>query len=932
MAQTQIPDSSQLLDTQVVTVSGPDGLTTQFVYDSETNSLYQQEGPVLIPSFHGSTHIAEDPVPIATTDTQGHMSSSDKAKLDALTQNRIGILGFNGAGFPDDGGFLQGDVILSSGSDQLAIERIGNVVRFTLRSSQQFCGCEECAQIFWIQDESDTSSIRPSSCAGRLPGLSGYGELKIYQLPDSTTFDPTNPLSTLNQKSFYPSLIFRRFSGLTSALGEYQLILERNSDTTTKVGWAMTPGSTGTPECVWFMGTDDDGEQIRFELLPEANPDILGLLIYKGHSLTSRRAVVTGYDSTVLSTNLYAMRFWDTLNTGPVGDEFNATNVWRYNNPENDPLDPSQPRSLVVDATVSLLPVGHLVDVWEFQVGETAGSRIVRRFFSERPPLNPQNVWSLSGLIRFGELLTARREVDPGDPSVLVASTEDVNDLRTVERSVWGITGFEDPLYLADDGEATDVSQGAMGVLQSDSITAIGSSDEDFPLPNVIITGAGATMSTDEFINKTLQFTSGVLTGQQFQVLTNSTDTYTVFGEIDGADVGDSFVIIAETMTFEPSGAAVNNQFVAEIDETLPGLVVSTSDPSIDTERPVYLWHRTNHKDIYLKALIGMPESSIFPPLDILLRAPGDSFDDVYVKVKRRGRITTGPWAGRYYIVVKGVHFRDLPASGVLRTLTGFIRDEVWAYDFKANWALTDDDGLMLVGDTENPFFFDEDVDAEDASAQAGLIDESVTVPGSTTVAQLLHADYNAPAARLEFSVNSTTEAESVQLQVRAGTLDMNEAYELNRSLDQQDDLVRGFTPGEFSSSQIFTQDGFITVGTETPGVDPEGFRVVSGGFATDGSDTTETELWNTLEIMYRGNQMWIWWNGLLIPPDPETSAALPTPVAVSTPYFPVTSDLEVGKVIFRLWPGAKMREIEIRDPNLGYTEFVNGQLTISSG
>jgi len=54
-------------------------------------------------------------------------------------------------------------------------------------------------------------------------------------------------------------------------------------------------------------------------------------------------------------------------------------------------------------------------------------------------------------------------------------------------------------------------------------------------------------------------------------------------------------------------------------------------------------------------------------------------------------------------------------------------------------------------------------------------------------------------------------------------------------------------------------------------------------------------------------------------------------PVAITTPYFQVTSPVEVGKLLMRLWPGTTLREIEIRDQAMSFNEFVHGQLELST-
>lgn len=921
------PKPDQLVDKQLVQVVGPDGIVTTYTYDLETQSLYARESQVIIPSMHGLTHVSSDPVPTATVDTNGLLSADDKAKLDALTQTRLGVLGFSGAGFPDDGGFLQGDIILAAGTEFISIERIGNVIRFTMDLPQQFCGCEECAQIFWVQDESDTASIRPPSCSGKLPGVNSYGELKVFLLPESTILNPSNPLPTLNQKNNYPALVFKRYDdAITPGLGEFEAVLSRNTNGTTNVGWAMTPGATGTPEAVWFMGKDDDGNQIRFDLLPNNEPDLLGALLYKGHSLTRQKAVVTGYSDTVLSTNVYELKFWDVLNAQPIGDNFTATNVWRYNNPENSATQLTDPRALVVDATKDVLPVGTLVDIWEFQIGESNGERLVRRFFTKDPGLTSGVLWGLTGAVRFGDLLTGRLEVNPGTAGEKTSYEENVSDIRTFEKDEWGITGFEDPLLLSDDGQGTDSD-----VLDGGTVASIEAQDDSLPEPNAVIELSATPTSPSTFFvageheGRTLEWTSGALLGQEFEILANDEHTVTVQGELTGVVAGDTFIIYYEVDTNEPSGVPINNQYVADVDPTIPGLHVVQTNPQADSERPVYLWHRANHGDFIMKALVGMPDASVFPPIDVLLRAPIDSFDDRYVKIIKRGQFTKGPYIGRHFVVVQGLNWSNLPQRGVLRSLTGLTRNEVWKFNTKLAFAKESDTAMVLISEDNVAYVFDEDFGIGTGSVSAG----TTTVPSNTTIAQLLHQDFNCPAVRLEFSVNSQTDAESVQLQVKAGILDMAEQYELDVSSGRLDDLVRGFTPGNHSVSKIHTQQGFIT-SIETPAAEPDAFKVYQGGFLPVPIDG-QTERFNELEIMYRGNQIWVWWNRLLVTPDPTESSGLSSPVVVNTPYFPVVSPTPIGKIGFRLWPGAIIRQVEVRDRLTHFNEFAYGQLTLIS-
>lgn len=1184
MTLSRIPPSNQLFDKEFIQVAGPDGIQTGFQYDLETKTLFAKESQIIIPSHHGITHVSSDPVPNATTDTPGLLSQDDKAKLDALTGTRLGVLGFAGAGFPDDGGFLQGDILLAAGSEFISIERIGNVIRLTVDIPQQFCACESCAQIFWVQDESDISSIRPPSCSGKLPGVNAYGEMKIYLLPESTLFNPANPIATLGQKINFPAMLFKRYpNAITPGLAEFDVILQRNPDNTSNVGWSFTPGSKGVPQCAWFMGKDNDGGQIRFDLLPNIEPNLLGALLYKGHTLTRQMGVITGYSTDVVATNVYNVTFWDVLGGQPVGDVFQATNVWRYNNPLNSPTDLSDPRELVVDGTKDLLPVGTLVQLWEFQIGTINGDRQVRRFFNSDPGLTSGVLWSLADAIRFGDLLEGRVEVAQGTTGERNACEGNLSDIRVPERSQWGITGFEDPLLLADDGRGTDPLEvnlgsacvgdfsgnspsflqpngtieladcdadptgsgfvpptpagppavtmgtaadfaafaysgisnatfpaaitGDMGIspatdaaitgfalvldgsgqfststqvigkvyapnysaptpakvltAQNDVLTAYndaigrpvdflnfnsgvldgqtltpgvykwttgvtlgagqtvtlnGGPGDTFIListgvistgaaSNVILAGgvqagniwwapismaigANATVNgvilssttismgsmailngralaqtaitidqstitqsivvppapptppdadidliaSNAFFHKFIKFTTGSLTGQVFEILHATTSggpfgTITIYGDLTGVGFGDAFTVFGESNNGQPSGIAINNQFVADDDPTLPGLRVVQTDPMSISERPVYLWNRRNHGNFMVRALVGMPEASqnLFPPIDILLRAPGDSHDDVYVKVIKRGQFLAGPFSGKFYVVVKGPQWRDMPQRGCLRTLTGLTRNENWRFNTKIGFAPQDDDGIILVSQDNTMYLYDDDFGVGSGSGPAA----PVTIPSSTTVAQLIHEDVTSQALRLQFSVNNQTTAESVQLQFRAGELSMCQPYELDISSGAIDDLVRGFTPGKFTVSQNYIQQGFIT-SIENPPVSVPGFKVYTGGFLPTPIDG-QTERFNELILMCRNNQLWVWWNRLLITPDPILNAALPTPVAINAPFFPINSAQPIGKVVFRLWPGATMRQVEIRDQLTNFNEFTFGQLKLTS-
>ncbi|MFA5767329.1 MAG: hypothetical protein WC919_05380, partial [Candidatus Paceibacterota bacterium] len=236
MPLTKIPLHTSLVDKQWIQVSGPDDIISGFAYDAETRSLWGRDSQISQIGIHGTSHISSDPIPTATCDTMGLMAADDKCKLDALTQMRLGIVGFQGGGFPDDGGWLQGDVILAAGSEFVSIERFGNVIRWTVDSPIPLsCNVETCASIFWVQDETEVASIRPPSCAGKLPGTSSYGEMKVYLLPESMIIDPADPATSLNKKTNYPSLIFKRYDdSVAPGVAEFEMVLKRTASNNTQ--------------------------------------------------------------------------------------------------------------------------------------------------------------------------------------------------------------------------------------------------------------------------------------------------------------------------------------------------------------------------------------------------------------------------------------------------------------------------------------------------------------------------------------------------------------------------------------------------------------------------------------------------------------------------------------------------------------------------
>lgn len=802
MPLTKIPPSTSLADQQFIQVTGPDNIISGFQYNRETRTLYAKESQVISQGAHGITHISEDLVPSATCDTPGLMSADDKCKLDALLRTRIGVLGFQGAGFPDDGGWMGGDIIFAAGSDFISLERIGNVIRFTVDAPVQLsCYCEVCAQIFWVQDETEVAAIRPPTCAGRLPGLDAYGDLKIYLLPENIVVDPTNPTVVLNTKGNYPSLIFKRYDNTaTPGLGEIALTLKRNPNNLSDavVGWFMTPGS-GLAECVWFMGDDSVGNRIRFDLKPNNVPTMLGSLLYKGHLLTKQMAVIVDYTPQALSTNQYVCRFWDVAGGAPVGNQFTATNVWQYNNPESSTTG-TNARALELDRTRDLLAIGTLVELWFYQVGTTAGTPIRRYFFSKKPESAPSNTWSIMGATQFGDILVARTETAHGGTGT-GSDAEEVSGIRDFEPSEWGITCLDNPLIL--------------------------------------------------------------------------------FGDV-------------ETAGPEPS-VELNDQHRAYIDTALPGLRVEAASGNTEpySQRPVHLWCRKAMGNMLATMHLGRPQTEGFPPYDVLLTAPVDNYDNVYLRVVGKGTFISAPG---YWVLVKGAHHKDLPTFGALRMLTP-PRNSIWQFDNKMVYPSLDDDAIAL-------------------SSTSGF-------PGEIgSVVELLHQDYNAPCVRVQFKtiVGST---DTVQLQFKVGMLDMTQPYEEDIGSVDIDDYVRGLSPG-YAVSAVYTQPGLYTGVGDRPVNEVDGFIVYEGGLVGPSQ-----EYWNELEIMQEDGHVWIWWNGLLVPPSPTLSAALPTPVSIATPYFPITLPLTYGKFGIRAFPGTKLRRMVVRAPGRAFSAYTPGQLEL---
>ena len=812
MALTQIPPVSQLNNAEFIRIIGSDNVVTGFIYDRQQRALFAQESQALMPALHGLTHVTTDPIPAATCDSPGLMAADDKCKLDAVVQTRLGVLGFLGAGFVGDGGWLQGDIILAAGTDFIHLERVGNVIRFVVDSAIPLnCAAESCLQLFWVQDESDVSAIRPPSCGGKLPGVNSYGELKVFLFPDSTIVNPANSLGALNNKGLYPSFVFQRYSNTISPnLGMAEMVLQRNpiNQMQAIVGWTMTPGD-GVAECVWYMGLDANGNLINYEFKP-TSPGMLNEILCQGNLLTKQMAVIVDYTPQVFTSNLYSIQMWDVLNSAPVGPVITAVNVWNFQNP-NGPTSGPSARALSLDFVVDLLPLGTLVDVWYFQVGQVSGSSINRYFFSKEPTLNANNLWNLVGGVDFGDIAQTMSQAEPGAgtgghkvQATYALATSDFED------SVWGFVSHDDPLLLYGNATSSNVHGG-----------------------------------TD--------------------------------GQYD-----------------------LNRQHRAVVDPSLPGLYVP---PSSGTEpfaqRPVTLWNRsTITQNCFIRAEIGQPTVNGFPPYDILFGTQVQSYRSQYLcvdAISAYGELTGS-------VVTSGASWNDLPRSGTLRVLWPAARRGLtWDYNEKFIAPLIGSKTDVCLADAYN----------------------GVQYPGAVgDVCELLHGEFGGNCVRLQF--NSHQDG-SVGLQFKVGVLGLENPYELAPQNRDTEDFVRGLRAG-YTVSSVYQQAG-VWDGVQTqPQVNVPGFGVFMGGLTGNPAN----ESWNILEIMVRFNQVWIWWNSLLVPPNPILSGALPYPMAVNTPYFPITQPLGYGKVAFKLWPGALARRFEVRAQPRQFSEYTYGQLAVS--
>ena len=573
------------------------------------------------------------------------------------------------------------------------------------------------------------------------------------------------------------------------------MVLKRdpNNLLQTEIGWAFTPGALGVPQMVWFMGKNDDGAQIRFDLDADVEPGLLGSLLFNGHLITKKMGVIIDYSNTVLTSNQYLVRQWSIDNNDAIGESFTARNVWQYLNPEN-PNGGENPKRLITDSTIDLLPIGTLVDLWAFKVGDVGGEPILRWYFSKRPHINPTHLWSLVGMQRFGDKLIARADSNPNTEGSFGAL--EVSDLRNLERSMWGLTDFDDPAILEP--------------------------------------GTGGTELT---------------------------------GDIE-------LVQVSKTI----------------IDPELPGLrIVTDPDTNSLSERPVWFWNRQNLKNSYLKIELGRPTVDGFSIYDIAFRSPIDENTNLFMLISSAGTID-----GLNFIRVVGVGYHEMPAFGSV-----YVGGVTFNYSRKL-FGLDSNNSVMLVADP----------------------DDNIDLSGSVgSLAKLLHQEYSGPVVRLVSSFNPITNL--LELQFKVGQLDMALPYE-GDAPGAVDDYIRGLREG-YAVSAIYSQAGLYSgVGTP-PSSSPEGFTFFEGGAQIGGE---LDEYWNTIEIMVRDQQVWIWWNRLLIPPNQALSANLPSPVNIDTPHVFIGST-EFGKSGCRLWPGNKIRRVELYTQSFVYSEFISGQLEV---
>lgn len=782
---SKLENYTQYTDGQLIQIPGPDGHAIGYQYDQESRSFYTRETILTAGVNHGSTHISSDLIPSATPTTPGLLSANDKNKLDSLAGVRLGVLGFQGAGFPDDGGWMQGDIILSSGSEFISLERTGNVIRFTVDVPAPFaCGCEECLQIFWVQDETDVNAVRPPTCGGQLPGVNAYGEMKVYLFPSNTIVNPNSTSSTLNNKGNYPSFIFKRYddgSGANEA--ELDIVLKRNSNGTTHTGMAFTPGANDDPEFQVFLGLDENGSRINFKLGPESETGLLGSVLYKGHSITKQMGIITGYESSVLTTNQYKFKLWSLENLESVGSEQTVTNIRQWNTTSD---------TIVTDSsTDSVLLVGQTIDVWSIKIGSSTVY-----YCKEDPIVNTNGLWAVIGSIQFGDEIESRVESDL-EPTV---GSSIINDISIVDPNEWGVTNLDDPILLYVDD------------------------------------------ATQKPISGRANYTALIVNEEETSITRKHLEIVEDIEVIEGSDV--------------------------------------------NAQRPIHIWNRTSMRDAYIEIHFARPDDVssdyIYPPIDILLRAPINVVDSKYAVVTDNGTFSGGQFNGLNYIKLVGIDIHDLPPVGAVKVIHkdgSFTYGQVFSYTGK----LIDSSGGVYIAGSD-----------------------SIISTGS--VCELLHADYTSPAIRLNFDHDGDHD---IAMTPVVGTLSMNPDYEYDNVSEVGDNLIRDFEGSPLIGS-TYWQDGEAELTASEITSSEDGFVIYNGGV------NVTSEVYNVMRIMTINDQVWIWWNDLLLP---YTS---------DQPYFTIVDQIKYGKFGLRLWPGAKLRRFIVRSKIEQFSEFTLGQLSLS--
>lgn len=822
MVDNTLQPGSTYIDGQLVQLAGPDNTTFSYQYNKQQDAFFLRNSISTVSGKHGSSHVSTDPVPNASCDASGLMSSSDKCKLDSVVSTRLGVLGFQGAGFPDDGGYLSGDITLSAGSEFISLERVGNVIRFVVDVPTPFtCTAEECFQIYWIQDESDTASIRPPTCSGKLPGVNAYGELKIYLFPESTLVNPNDPLKTLKKKGSYPSLIFKRYDdGTSTNTAELDLTLQRNSGGSAIVGWAFTPGATGTPECRWWLGTDKDGNRVDFHMSPNSEPSLLGAILYKGHSITKKPAVITGYSSDVLTTNRYKAKWWSMSEQKAVGSEFTVTNIQQWDFTTD---------AKVLDASFEdILREGQIIDVHIIKCSETECYYCV-----ESPVLDVDGLWATLGVVDFGDKLSARKEE-------VATSGSDTTTMDLVDQAEWGMTNIDDPLLIyVPLGTGTGTGAG----------TGTGTGG----------TGTGPVLPADCVFDEDADANS---TADSELIPTSGVANY-----------------IAEVVSTDATDNSLGRKYLQINDD---------DEAAYNVQRPIFIWHRSSLRNALMEVHLARPIASssglIFPPVDVLLRSPISTVNTKYAAIYERGTYTTGQYKGYNWMRIGGLQWHDLPKYGAFKVL---IHESSYTYGLVVEYAqkVMDDFGYLYV-----------------------VTGDPIPEPG--TILELLHEEYTSPAARLQFRHSYNNH--DIQLQPTVGALDMSEDYGLDTSTNSFDDFVRGFSSS--SNGDTYWQDGSAETTITGLKTSVDGFYILNGGVATNG-----TEYYNVLKIMVNESRVWMWWNDLLMSPANSSNA-----------YFTISDVVRYGKFGVRLWPGAKLRRIIVRSKVHQFSEYSNGQISIS--